>query len=85
MNTEDECVDEVFFCQKAVFSELCVVVDSLISAAKVYDCVISDGVDRQNSDMWFCGRAVALLKINVSSVFSLGDCALVNQFSNQEN
>ena len=60
------------------------VVDSLISTAKVCDCVIS----RMVLTGMCCGLAkkypVPAINI-VSSVFSLADCTLEKQFSTREN
>ena len=63
---------------------LWVIVDSLISATKMYVCVISGWCWQKEHRLWFRGWAVALkvsgpaIKTNASSVFSSGECALEN-------
>ena len=65
---------------------LCVVVDCIISAAKVCDSVISAACRK------VCGRVVELFRQNilccnknVSLVFRFDDCAWEKLFSTQEN
>jgi len=61
---------------------LCVVVDSLISAAKVVNCVIPEVVDRENSSISLCScyKNIVYMHKNASWVLSLRDFVLKNQF-----
>ena len=72
---------------------LCVVVDSLISAAKVCDCVIFKWfwqAELRYVAAWLscCTKIFCASDKKVSAVLSLlslADCALEKQFSTQEN
>ena len=62
--------------------------DSLISAAKVCDCVISACVDRYVIAWLNCGFAKIFCASHINivlSVFSLADCTLEKQLSTTEN
>ena len=67
---------------------ICVVVDSLVSAAKECNCAISSWcwqTEFRYVVAWLssCTRIFCACHNNVSSVISLADCALENQFSTQ--
>ena len=66
---------------------LCGAVGSLISDAKVCDCVISAWCGRRYEVAWLsCLAKIFCASHNVSSVFiRLADCTLEKQLSSQEN
>ena len=65
---------------------LCVVVDCLISAAKVRDSVISAWCCRYVVAWWsYFAKILCASNKNVSLVFRFADCALEKLLSTQEN
>ena len=63
---------------------LCVAVDSRISAAKVYDCVVFAWCSKAEVRYVVYWLSCCTRIFNVSLVFSLADCALQNQVPTQD-
>ena len=64
---------------------LCVVVNSLISAAKVCDCVISERCCDRLVELRFRQNILCQTLISFRRCLSLADCTLEKQLLTQEN